>query len=432
MKKALRYLVSLIVAAVMMLLPCMPVSAAGTTVSTSTSLYALETTNQHKIFVANGRIWAFYWNGSSFVYKTSADNGNTWSSETIIDADYPPTAYNSYYDVASDGTYAHFVKADDGDYDNPAMYYRRASFNSDGSLTYSSNWQLEENRYSVYSPSIAIDSNGYPWIGGWDGYLESAPTIFKSSTKNGTWTTQIGFPYWPEYGTIDYVTFAPLTSGKMGVLLYSWETGKGVKYLEWSGSSWSSVSTVYNKTIDNAATLYKNHSTAVTYGDNIVCTFEGASSEGIAYVKRISGTWSKGVVWAPLNMNTLTVDASTGDCYCFWYEKLTDPLVNHILYSKYTASAGTWSSAIDHLSDNEGGSTTRYLSSYQSMTSSNIGILYATNDTSPYNLKFVIYPTPSASNNFSYVGPLDVTHIQSIMNFLFDNYGAVFNVSLTR
>jgi hypothetical protein len=365
---------------------------AGILVATSASSNALAESSQRKLFVANGRIWAFYWDPSTYqeYFKSSADNGSTWSSATQVEPSYIEGLYYSRFDVVSDGTYAHIVVSDDYDYNLGGIFYRRALLNSNGTITYSAGWQEIEglDEEGISNPVIALDSNGYPWVAGADffdnNYSDGAPVIWKSSTKDGTWSTASGFPYSPE-SKVDYPNLAPLTSGKMGVFLFSTEANKGVKYIEWSGSAWGSISTIYPTNLVSSLCVQNS---VVTRGDDIYCTWNDAYyTTQLNYAFRISGSWNVDEeVYNDGTQNTLTVDLATGDAYCFFDGGGSHP--NYLAYKKSLHGYG-WSDTnywIDETTDNG----LRVYQSYPTIVNNKIGIFYKTKFSSPYNLKFAL------------------------------------------
>jgi len=88
------------------------------------------------------------------------------------------------YDSAAD--ILHVVYTDGGS----STQYRACTPNRDGTVTWISSAQLITAGGSQLSGNIALDSEGYPWVI----YFEviggaNELTVKKSSTKNGTWTT---------------------------------------------------------------------------------------------------------------------------------------------------------------------------------------------------------------------------------------------------
>jgi len=130
-------------------------------------------------------------------YAKSSQNGTTWS-----------TAYNTNIVYSSglgrngsywyDGTYLHCVGSQGG-FLGSQLWYRRFLVNFDGSLTPSAASQLVLSTAgeSMLWPSIAVDSDGYPFISyiRQDAATNRYPYVTKSSTNDGTWVTDAGYPF---------------------------------------------------------------------------------------------------------------------------------------------------------------------------------------------------------------------------------------------
>jgi len=99
----------------------------ASTVGTSTANSATYAPFQRKSFYAAGRFWVFYSDGSNMVYRTSTDS-SSWSSATTVRA----CTYGFKFSIWFDGTYLHYAYSDVS-----AIYYRRETPNSDGTITWS-------------------------------------------------------------------------------------------------------------------------------------------------------------------------------------------------------------------------------------------------------------------------------------------------------
>ena len=119
----------IILVTIIFILPlAMPVFAAssGVTVTSSVGYYPNGNSPMSRLsFYANTRLWDFYFVSnnsvtSSVYFKTSTDNGATWSGATELDMEadisLTPSSYGGYFAVWSDGTHAHFAVTDDGDW----------------------------------------------------------------------------------------------------------------------------------------------------------------------------------------------------------------------------------------------------------------------------------------------------------------------------
>jgi hypothetical protein len=174
---------------------------------------------------------------------------------------------------------------------------------------------------------LAVDSDGYVWIG-YGGTVPNFgyPTVIKSSTNDGTWSTASGFPY--TFFTTDdwFVIPVPQTSGKMYCIVYRTTTSEEViKGYQWDGYAWGTSEDATSSLLSNNSGFpisgYFGMLSAVAVGDDIHLAFT-TSDDKLKYVKRSSGTWSS----ESMIENTLTYWSSSpvltkrlnGDLVCFW------------------------------------------------------------------------------------------------------------------
>jgi hypothetical protein len=359
------------------------------TVGTSTTNYATLYPFQRKSFYANGRFWVFYSNGTNMVYYTSLD-GSTWT----VGGSSPVRAcsYGYHFSIWFDGTYLHYAYAYSG-----AIYYRRGTPNSDGTITWSAGEQAVSTTYnSAVYPMISVDSNGYVWIGYRDydsGTGKYYPYVIKSGNNDGTWgTTPAGFPYQLLTTSGDWrVSIIPLTAGKMlAVYAYGYAT---VKAKRWDGSSWGA------EKVTTSATYWGYYHSAVAQGDDVHLVFLKSTGYGILYVKYTYSTDSFGAETTlqagatSTSAPVVSIDTATNDLYVFAATKTTGTpsgwTANHIYYIKYTASSGTWGSWVDWIDE-----STEVLTYADGLTcfyqdyGSKIGLVYMTKTASPYNVRF--------------------------------------------
>ena len=148
--------------------------------------------NLYKNFYANGRFWVFYADGvDSFIYKSSNDNGATWSLPTTIKNGLGALFDGARFGVSFDpvGIVAHY-----GIRKPPDILYRAFTPNADGSITY-----LAAEQTVVTNPNganiccITTNSSGYPIISTNESNgAQRAAIVYLSSTKNGPWTIAAG------------------------------------------------------------------------------------------------------------------------------------------------------------------------------------------------------------------------------------------------
>jgi len=364
--------------------------------------YATQCTCQYKTFYANGRFWVFYANSfaaNQLVYKTSTD-GTSWSTETVIRAgDYGPLI-----SVFFDGTYVHYASAGTGSYPyESALYYRRGVPNSDGTITWSASEQtVNTNSNQATIPAIAVDSNGYVWIG----YREGAsgaktPWVIKSGNNDGTWgTTPSGFPYQLSATEASYWTAVPvpLTGGKM-LVAYAHHSdndyGKQIRMRAWNGSGWLTEVTT------TSGIYHSMHHLETAKEDDVHIVFWKLISTNdpmeIVYVKYSyrsnslgSETTLQGNIPYTETYSEFSVPIISGapeQLFVFWANY---PEQGHIYYRKWNGSS--WENIVDWIDESsELFSCDSWTCFYQAYDGY-IGVLYETKQSSPYNIKFAYMP----------------------------------------
>ena len=358
------------------------VEASSSIVGTSTQPDPTWLPHQRKSFYANGRFWVFWSDDTNMVYATSID-GVTWTSKTIIRS----CTLSKYFSIWFDGTYVHYAYFT-YDQDVP-LYYRRGTPNNDGTITWSDEQTVLSGIHGGQL-SIAVDSNGYPWIG-YRLYSGTTyyPYVTKSFTNDGTWSTASGFPKQLSLtSSSDWsVGVVPLTSGKMYVI-YTYSNNY-VHGRLWTGSSWES-----EETISTHVVYAGPYFSVVANGDDVhyVYMWYGgapAKYKGV-YRKRTYGSgwgsetelFSSSILVVPV----LSIDLSTGNLYSFWQSY---PSLHHIYYKKCVS--GTWdASPVDWIDE----TSEQFPAPYSKVTSfyknygGYIGVTYTTKTTSPYNVKF--------------------------------------------
>jgi hypothetical protein len=387
-------------------------ATAGTSIlnsvmGTSTTSWPTGAPYQRFSYYANTKYWCFYTDGTNMGWRTSS-NASTWSAFTTIracDAGYQ-------FSVAFDGTHFHYVysnTASDGD-----IFYRMGTANNDGSITWLAVEQTVlsvDATHGVTDPSIAVDSNGYPWIA--YGYWQTTAPVYDtyayvctSTTKNGLFTTPGVYQFSSATFNIGtspsaWCAIAPLASGKMyfivqtdGTLaLPGYEKNmKGRLY----NAGWGAEETPVTSSVIGAASV-----SIVPQGDDVHISYAASDN---AYVKR---TYSTGLWSSPVSigggLSTLTID-NAGTLLDFW---INNPTTNHIYYKKCTN--GVWdTNATDWL-------TSAVIA--QSLVVSNNeynGFIIINNPTliaSPYDYNIHLLPVmsvPDNSNNWQ-IGSANTT-----------------------
>ena len=142
----------------------------------------IRSTFQRKIWYAAGRHWIFWHAGNLFMYSTSKSGLAGWANTMIkVHTGTDGELISTWFD----DTYVYYVLQG-----NPGRF-RRGTFNSNGTIT----WDAEQSLgVLIWSPTICVDIDGYPWIGYRTLQGGGVPRLITSDTNDGTWSTRAGFP----------------------------------------------------------------------------------------------------------------------------------------------------------------------------------------------------------------------------------------------
>ncbi len=375
------------------------VKANPATVGTSTTFNAVNFGWQRKGFYAEGLFWAFYYNGLNAGWEFSAD-GTTWDGAFTSIGE---CLDGPHFSVWFDGTYVHYAR-----YELPYdLYYRRGTPNADGTITWCAAEQLVYeglggNEYT--HPCIAVDTNGYAWIGVYYNKPtgDDFPVILKNANNDGTWALDFAYELSAVDSTYWRVTVVPLTYGKVYVV-YCRRSQPPLGQLwdgDWDAGEESDLAD-YSMKSDYGFS-------AVAIGDNVHFVYTKVATEQIRHNERVWGVgWNAADVLVQDDVSSvvpaLSADPSEGDLYCFWTNITTD----HVYYKKY--SSGVWDvGATDWIDESTDGIIYDHLiSSFYMDYGGYIGLLYVTKLASPYNVRFAFLTMPPPPPTFERVfGPV--------------------------
>ncbi len=353
------------------------------TVGPSTVSYATRMPFQRLTFYHNGRYWVFYGSGTNFVYRTSIDAA-AWSAPTTIHAG-DLAAWSS---ACFDGTYVHYACST---YTAAQpIYYRRGTPDVGGGITWSAAEQTavagSGDRYG--DPTIAIDSNGYPFIS----YLrEKDCYCAKASTNNGTWTLDWDVLIKAIGVTDVFSSVVPLTSTRM-YIVYG-ERNEKLYGKIWNGAAWSGEETLSTSKLE---TSLKGAFCVTSIGDDVHVTFLTMNPDwDIIYRKRTYGSgWEAeetvydGDVSTYKSSPVISHDGST--IYVLW---MGSPTADHIFYR---ARNGAWDARVDWLDESAQGLTSNeLLSCYFESFGGHLGAIWVSTPASPYNVRHDELPLPA-------------------------------------
>jgi hypothetical protein len=358
------------------------------TVGTATVGTATQNPHERKTFYALGRHWAFYSNGTNLVFRTSTD-GSTWSSETSVRAAASGLTFGVWYD----GTRIHYAYAQAAT--NKAIYYRRGTPASNGTVTWTAEVQAVAagGTSTTYRyPTVTADANGVPWIG----YLKDAasdyPYLTKATAADGTFTAASGFPYQLSTTSSNTWTAVPVALQSGRVLAVYGRGGAKVSSRLWTGSAWASERASFS-----AYNVYSSgvRLNVVAEGDNAHLVYLKVSTYAVRHVKwtysssdtTYYGSWGgEAAVQSSVTATSVPVaslNTATGDLYAFW---AGSPTANHLYYKKRT-SAGTWdASPTDWVTETALTGNERLAASAQA-GGAQLAVLYSTGTATPWTVR---------------------------------------------
>lgn len=260
-------------------------------------LYIGSVQTRNAVYV-NGLHWVFYRDvaDGDIDYKTSSDGVNWSDAIEAQDGGAPSPTYP--FSVFHDGTYLHYSRVDPSSYD---LFYRMGTLNANGTIT----WAAAEQTVlegTLRIATIAVSSTGYPFISYYDTSAVK-PYVVKSSTKDGTWTTQANFPYVLTNDQTTGTTIVPLEDGDM-YAIYVRNNANDIFGKKWTASttSWSAQETVTTRDPEKIGEAF----CATAYGDSVYFVYL-EESEDIRFVE-----YTDGAGWGA---DTLLYDGSSGYDY---------------------------------------------------------------------------------------------------------------------
>jgi hypothetical protein len=278
----------------------------------------------NKSFHANDRLWFFYVGYDMSIYLTTSDDkGLTWSTP-VEQATRSIERYGENlavcYDSDNDRVHVAYRDTVAG---TTYLYYRSGVPNTndgspnEGTITWTAAWAqawADPGGGGTINADfhMALDTEGYPWLS-WSygaGVSNAQPYVSKSSTKNGTWTTEGGYPYQVD-ATADGHTnnqLVAMANSKMYVL-YG-EAGDVWHGNLFNGVTWSSQETVTTngKPLEQYASGNETWSrpAVATSNDDIHMIFlDMGGSGGVGYAGAQSNVFS----W---NLRHVRRDATDG------------------------------------------------------------------------------------------------------------------------
>ncbi len=239
-------------------------SAPGTTTSAS----ATGAGQQTKTFYVNGRHWAFYSDGTNFVWQSSTD-GAAWDAKQTARA----TSVATGTSIALDGNNFHMVSG---------STYRKGTLNADGTITWIAAEQDLSGIATFTGSTIAVDNAYHAFIG----YRDAAnkPYVIDNTATDGTWATGTNQKLDDTADTQWRVHVTSMSSGRMyAIYARGAQLVLGAIY---SAGAWTTNEAVSTSNVEEGAFV-----SITNIGDTIHAVFlkNDAGTRRIIYVKRTYG-----------------------------------------------------------------------------------------------------------------------------------------------
>jgi len=344
-----------------------------TTVSSTTTVAATQHPAQRHTFYANSYFWAFYSDGTNMVYRTSPD-GVSWSPATTVRS----ASSGSYFSVKNYRLpvgwdlidYVYYAYAPEAT--GTAVRFRRGAISGNTII-----WGTEYTAYTTPSdvevgkPVVEVGTDNAVYVGfsrrlttGLQ-YLEWYVVRNSNNDGSGSWST---YTFWVSAlvggGVWAFGDLIRLTGGKI-YTIYTSGTVSWAKGALWDGSSWGSVETIVNYSIEEPFG-------AGAYGDDVFFVYVRPAAQIEFRIRDYStSTWSSAETvdsLASIGVH-LCIDQSTGDCWAFF------PNGSIIYYRKRTYSTSSWGSQ-QTLASGETDLSRASVIPFWVVTGDNIGVIW--------------------------------------------------------
>ena len=353
-------------------------------VGITTDSASIRLPSQRNAFYAAGRFWVFYClpGTNDLVYQTSTDGGH-WDS--AIEIGPLPIPNGANYDVFFDGTNIHYIRNLSVDVTRyTGINYKRGVPQSDGTITWSEDEQeVLDDEVVADDISLCVDSSGYPWVG-YGAASFGTPTVIKSSTNDGTWSTAGGYPLELLSGVGWLVALVPQTSGKLCAVIYkSTSTADRIQARFYNGSSWEDIEYV-TADGDLLSTSDFCMLSATSIGDEIHIVYHEDSATNLQYISGHHSSWSaETTLDSGIATATVPVIGKDGsNLYVFW---LDDD--DHVYYKIYNGAS--WENTVDWIDESSNTLTSeRTIQCFAESYNDTIGVCYQTIPSTNYKVKF--------------------------------------------
>ena len=396
---------------------------------------------QQKMFFAQDRYWVFFMNGTTgegiydtgFACYSSSFDGISWNAPEIIASNMTESSGENLQVILTSGGYVDvFARSIN---QSLAIVYRRGIPNSNGTITWLTDWQTAwKIIYGNCDFYAIVDSNGYPWISWgyglhiWSNYIY----VTKDDFNNGTWQTSVGFPKQvsPNSFTNDFMV--PLSSGRVYVMYFN---APGLIYGKlWNGTAFGNeeIATT-SQVMPQFAYAYESwsRSVAVDTADNIFLLFLSTTQNLVFSERNMSLGWGTETIvqtdaanYSSPSLNQL--DDETLQAY--WVHNSTS-----IVFKNY--SNGAWDANPTVIINEQdeiptipaaGYDFDGRLNAFTQTFGSSVGLLWIANSSTPdvYHVKFGLVTL--------FEHDIDINNVAAARSFVGLGYSANVTVLLTN
>ena len=365
---------------------------------------------------ASGRYWTFWGDGANIYYSSSTD-GSTWATPVSIATAGTQNRFCVWYDSAADKV--HYVREDPAT--SQSIYYRMGTPQSSGSISWAATEQtvvhVTGSKYTYY-PTIAVDSNGYPWIAYnyWAGSGGGNARVHKSSTKNGIWTDDTGFPVTITTSNNEFITaLVPLTGGKM--MCISCSSNEANVYADLYNGGWGGSTTIGT----NCNNYYSM--TAVANGDVVVIVWTSSGLNSF-YYNKYSGSWLGASSFETSNIDfhscpKLEIDTTNNKVYCFWTKSSNKNIWKDTYDFSTWTSNGVWYTEANNLQTDN----IPDIQGFYNVQNSQMALVYMINNYAPFKMQFLMEATTTPKTilySITQVSPANGSSVSNrTVNFTF-------------
>jgi lysophospholipase L1-like esterase len=354
---------------------------------------------ENRIVYVAGLWWVFYSDGTAVSYRSSANNGVSWSTATSVFAGTAGTV-GYCWAICTDGTRIFYCKTDPDT--GHTLTFRAGTAGTNGVITWLSAELVVDNSATVsnFQPNIQIDSTGLPVItyrrtsGG-----NSLPYAVRKSNNTWTgWSNDTALNGTDGYKALNatacttgtwWTSVIPLSGGQLYFVCGKASAGLIGALYDGAGT-WTSENTAI-------AALYPNYtadlSVCVDAADNIFVAFLSYTTYQNQYVVKrtfLTSTWETPVVtktYFTYLQSCIGYDATSGNLMLVYGDS------DNFIYKAISTDSGlTWcvsscvSEPTDGLALYDRG--VAFSMSYQQQNGY-FGVMYLTKATAPFNIKFL-------------------------------------------